>query len=82
MPFRQLYLSINKGSLMSVGDGSVAQNNRKIVVLDDNTIKQWNLISQYTMDDIAFAKYSQSKIGKLLLSATKNAELWHLVSRG
>ena len=75
------YFELDSGFAIGMEDGCVAQKNRKMVLLDDTTLKQWSAISQDTMDEIAIAKYSQSKIGQSVLFATRDAELWHLVPR-
>jgi DNA-directed RNA polymerase subunit E'/Rpb7 len=71
--------SLTSGSALGKGDGALAQQNRKKVVIKD--IKTWNDISLTVMENIALAKYSQNKDRLHMLKLTHHAELWHSVPR-
>ena len=71
--------TLTSGSDLGKGDGSLAQKNRKKIVIKD--IQKWNDISDKVMEDIARAKYSQNQDRLKMLKATNHAELWHSVPR-
>ncbi len=59
------------------GDGEVARRNRKLVILLQQDLKQWDDMKEQVMEDIMRCKFSQVSEAKTILLATKHAELWH-----
>ena len=69
---------------MSKNDEEIPLNARKLrkwKILNDKQIKEWSKISEWTMENIAIAKYNQSDIGRQVLKNTKNAMLLHTMMR-
>ncbi len=73
--------TIESGSEIGLGDGSVARKNRKICLLNNEQLRLWNDIKDNIMYEASLAKYSSCYGAKCILKDTKNAELWHIVSR-
>lgn len=73
--------TIESGDQIGMGDGAMAQKNRKLGLLNKEQCLEWARKSMYVMEDIAEAKYMQCKEARAVLKATKGAELWHIVSR-
>lgn len=66
---------------IALGDGSIARENRKLILLDDVELIEWNEVKEQIMHDIHKAKFDQNEELKKILLATKNAELWHSAPR-
>lgn len=73
--------TVESGHAIGQGDGAVAQKNRKLVKLDDKQLAHWHTIKYEIMKAAALAKYQTCKEAAMILKATLNAELWHIVSR-
>ena len=58
-------------------DGLIARKNRKIVILSEDALSNWNYIKKVIMEDILYAKFSQCVECKKILLLTKNAALFH-----
>jgi predicted NAD-dependent protein-ADP-ribosyltransferase YbiA (DUF1768 family) len=66
---------------IAAGDGIVARKCRKIVILPEDTLLQWDNISHDIMKEIAIEKYKSCEIARNVLKCTHRAQLWHLVAR-
>lgn len=73
--------TLESGDPIGSGDGGVAQKNRKLIFLRGEELRTWNRISMDMMEEIAYAKYASSEIGRNVLLATGDAELWHIRMR-
>jgi ribA/ribD-fused uncharacterized protein len=62
---------------LSISDGSTAQKNRKMVILDATTLAQWDLIKSAVMERALRAKFTQHPVLAAMLQATNEAQLWH-----
>jgi len=59
------------------GDGLIARKNRKLVMLNEDKLREWDMIKSDIMEDILLAKFSQVDLAKKVLLATNNAILLH-----
>jgi predicted NAD-dependent protein-ADP-ribosyltransferase YbiA (DUF1768 family) len=75
------YFTLDSNHPIGQGDGSVAQKNRKLVVLDNEQLKTWDGIKHDLMKNISLQRILQSDIYKNILLMTGKAELWHVVVR-
>jgi len=75
------YFTLDSNHPIGQGDGSVAQKNRKLVVLDNEQLKTWGGIKHDLMKNISLQRILQSDIYKNILLLTGKAELWHVVVR-
>lgn len=80
-PQKAYLFTIESQSEIGLGDGTIAQKNRKLVNLTKEQLKVWDTIKMNVMRDAAIAKYKACKEARDVLKATLNAELWHVVSR-
>lgn len=64
------------------GDGAVARKHRKLVLLDDAQLRQWDGRKSAVMRDAMAAKFSGHERLRAVLSATRPAQLWHGTGRG
>ncbi len=64
-----------------MGDGFMAQKNRKLVKLDASTLAEWDMIKNSVMKAATVAKYKSCKDAQEVLKATLGAQLWHVVPR-
>lgn len=71
----------DSGDPIGLGDGAVAQKNRKLVKLNAEQIQAWDAMSAQVMREAAVAKYAASPEARAVLRATGHAELWHVVMR-
>jgi len=78
---KAFHFTIESGNIIGQSDASVAQKNRKYVLLNESQQKEWNKISSDIMEKIAIEKYKQCSDALNILKLTGNAELWHIVSR-
>jgi ribA/ribD-fused uncharacterized protein len=76
-PVKAKSFHMESGSALSKGDGEAARKARKLVVLTDSQLKEWNKIKHKVMQDILKCKFTQSEEAKKVLLLTKTAELWH-----
>ena len=51
------------------------------MVLNKQQLEHWDSIKHELMTDITLQRILQSDIYKTVLLATKNAQLWHIISR-
>jgi predicted NAD-dependent protein-ADP-ribosyltransferase YbiA (DUF1768 family) len=75
------YFTLDSNHPIGQGDGSVAQKNRKLAVLDNEQLKTWDVIKHDLMKNISLQRILQSDIYKNILLMTGKAELWHVVVR-
>jgi predicted NAD-dependent protein-ADP-ribosyltransferase YbiA (DUF1768 family) len=80
-PEKALLFTVESGDEIGLGDGAIAQKNRKLVKLNKNQIHQWDSMKDEIMRTAAECKYAQCEIAQKVLRATNDAELWHIVSR-
>ena len=80
-PEKALLFTVESGDEIGIGDGAIAQKNRRLVKLDKNQIAHWDEIKADVMRTAAECKYEQCEAAQKVLKATHNAELWHIVSR-
>lgn len=80
-PEKAFYFTIESQHKIGLGDGALAQKNRKLVKLNDNQLAQWDSIKLNVMDKAARCKYTVCVEARNVLMATKNAQLWHIVTR-
>lgn len=74
--------TMNSGSAIGLGDGAIAQKNRKLVKLNFEQLALWDSISRDVMADIAKAKQAnRNSFAARVLKATRNAELVHLMKQ-
>jgi predicted NAD-dependent protein-ADP-ribosyltransferase YbiA (DUF1768 family) len=73
--------TVESGHDIGLGDGAMAQKNRKLVKLDDSVLNLWHTIKHGVMRDAALEKYKTCQESAKILKATLGAELWHVVSR-
>jgi ribA/ribD-fused uncharacterized protein len=74
--------SMESGSELSQSDGKAAQKQRKMRVLAQDKLEEWDKIKGSVMHDIAAAKFRASPEARRVLLATKGAQLWHNPPRG
>ena len=72
------FFCIESGNIIgTTNDGNIARKNRKLVILDDESIKIWNKIKHNIMKEILICKFTQNnELGNVLL-LTKKAILLH-----
>ena len=80
-PEAAFLFALESGSELSRGDGLAAQRQRKMVRLDPAQLRHWGKIKEGVMAQAAARKYEQCQKAREVLAATKNAQLWHIVSR-
>jgi ribA/ribD-fused uncharacterized protein len=64
------------------GDGAAARKHRKLVLLNDVQLREWDGCKQAVMRSAMHAKFSQHEPLWAVLLATLTAELWHGTGRG
>ena len=67
----------NSRHMISIGDGLILRKNRKLVILNNDNLKNWNNKKHKVMEEILLAKFTQISIAKQVLLLTKNAILMH-----
>ena len=80
-PIKASYFTRESGHPIGQGDGLTAQQNRKLVVLDKNSLLKWAQINDKIMEQAAIEKYKSCPEAMKVLKATGDAQLWHIVSR-
>lgn len=80
-PEKAEYFTVDSNHAIGQGDGALAQKNRKLVVLNNDQLEQWDKMKHDLMTDITLQRILQSDTYKTVLSATRNAELWHVMVR-
>ena len=78
---KALLFTVESGHEIGMGDGLIARKNRKLCKLDKEQLHLWNSIKYDIMNKISIEKYKVCIESQNVLIATKNAQLWHIVSR-
>ena len=80
-PEKAFRFSLTSGTALGRGTGADAQKQRKMVLLDSDTLDYWASINELVMASIARAKYLQHpmSMASRTLKATRNAQLVHLM---
>lgn len=73
--------TVESGDPIGIGDGGIAQKNRKLVMLSVEDLKKWDDIKWDIMKAAAKEKFLQNPAAANILLNTRNSELWHIVSR-
>ena len=78
---KAMRFTLNSGTALGRGDGSDAQKQRKMVLLDHDDLEYWASINELVMASVARAKYLQhpDSVASRVLKATRNARLLHLM---
>ena len=72
------FFCIESGNIIgTTKDGNIARKNRKLVILDDESIKIWNEIKHNIMKEILICKFTQNNELSNVLLLTKKAILLH-----
>jgi len=74
-------LTLDSDHPFGKGDGLSARKNRKLIVLSEKELLEWEKIKYETTKAICQAKYNQVAIYKKVINLTCDAELWHIVMR-
>jgi predicted NAD-dependent protein-ADP-ribosyltransferase YbiA (DUF1768 family) len=80
-PEKADYFILTSNHPIGLGDGSVAQKNRKLVILSKEQLHHWDTIKNDLMRNITIQRILQSEIYRNVLLLTRNAELWHVINR-
>jgi len=75
------YFTLDSGHPIGMGDGAIAQKNRKLVVLNAEQLTHWDSIKDNIMTEITRQRILQSDIYRNVLILTRDAQLWHVISR-
>jgi predicted NAD-dependent protein-ADP-ribosyltransferase YbiA (DUF1768 family) len=73
--------TIDSGHEIGLGDGAMAQKNRKLVKLSKEKLEEWDKMKFDVMTKITTQRLLQSEKYRNTLFATNNAELWHVQIR-
>lgn len=79
-PDRAREFALESGSDLSRADGAAAQKKRKMVQLDADALRIWNVRKDRVMEELWALKFAQPRF-KALLKATGDAHLVHLTGR-
>jgi len=74
--------ALDSGTELALGDGVAARRQRKLVILDESRLRQWEAGKHLVMRAAMQAKFSQHEPLRAVLLATRPAELWHGTGRG
>ena len=80
-PSRAFDFALESGSKLSKGDGPDARRARKLVVLSPQQLQEWDSIKESVLYSLSKCRFSQDPLSKQVLLATRDAQLWHIVSR-
>ena len=80
-PEKAYLFTIESGDDIGKGDGNIARKNRKLLILNKEILKEWNIIKNDIMYDIMLSKYKICSEAANILKKTGKAELWHIISR-
>lgn len=80
-PEKADYFTMDSRHPIGLGDGALAQKNRKLAVLNNEQLEQWDMIKYDLMTDITYQRILQSDTYRAVLLATHHAELWHVIVR-
>jgi ribA/ribD-fused uncharacterized protein len=75
------WFCIESNHEIGLGDGLIARKNRKLVILNNATLKLWDENKSKIMQEIMYAKFSQNELPKNVLLLTNKAQLWHAAAR-
>ena len=81
-PQRAYEFTVESGTPLGLGDGLEARKARKLVTLSGTQLQEWNRMKDQVMAEAAAAKYKACEEARVVLIATGQAELWHVVPRG
>jgi predicted NAD-dependent protein-ADP-ribosyltransferase YbiA (DUF1768 family) len=74
--------TLESKSKLGLGDGKTASKARKIVKLSEEQFKLWeNVEKRKAKSDLLKAKFGEGTLGRKILLATCDAELWHHAPR-
>lgn len=74
--------ALESGTELAQGDGAAARKHRKLVLLDDTQLHEWDRCKHEVMRSAMRAKFSQHEPLRAVLLATLPADLWHGTGRG
>lgn len=80
-PEKAHWFTLESQHAIGQGDGLIARKNRKLVVLDNHALAQWNKKKDKVMRVAAKKKYMACEEARAVLKATNDAELWHIMPR-
>ena len=80
-PEQAFEFALESGSKLSKGEGLDARRARKLVVLNTQQLQEWDSIKDSVLYSLSKCRYSQDPLSKQVLLATRDAQLWHIVSR-
>ena len=72
-----LRFTVESGHSIGQGDGLTARKNRKLVVLSNNQLFEWNKVKSNILGKILMEKFMQVPLAKDVLLETKDAILLH-----
>lgn len=78
---KALWFTVESKNKIGKGNGEIARKNRKLCKLDKEQLIIWSKMKNKIMFEAAIKKYKACEEAKNVLKATKDAELWHIVSR-
>ena len=81
-PDKAEYFTMDSGHSIGQGDGLEVRKHRKLVTLTPQQLKTWSLEKDDVVFESALEKYRVCEEALEVLLATRDAELWHIVSRG
>ena len=76
------WFALESDTELARGDGAAARKHRKLVLLDDERLHQWDGRKSEVMRAAMGAKFSQHEPLRAVLAATRPAQLWHGTGRG
>jgi predicted NAD-dependent protein-ADP-ribosyltransferase YbiA (DUF1768 family) len=80
-PEKGEWFTLESGHTIGQGNGEEARKNRKLVMLNQRKLKEWNEIKSNTMESILYEKFTQVPLAGRVLYETSDAELWHSPGR-
>ena len=80
-PIKASYFTRESGHIIGQSDGLVAQQNRKLAILDKGNVIKWAQMSDRIMEQAAVEKYKSCPEAMKVLKLTGGAQLWHIVAR-
>jgi ribA/ribD-fused uncharacterized protein len=78
---KALWFTLESGHEIGQGNGDVARKHRKLVKLSDDLLREWGKKKDQVMYESALEKYKECEEARMVLKATNQAQLWHIVSR-
>ena len=73
--------TLESRSDIGTGNGPDARKNRKLCKLNPGQLKRWDEIKYSVLYTASLEKYTSCPDAQHVLKCTRNAELWHIVSR-